>query len=74
MAFTLDSTLGDLLAQPEVVKIIDQYIPGLSTNPLVGMAKGMSLRMVLSMPQAAQFGLTTEKAEAILAEANKVVK
>jgi hypothetical protein len=27
--------------------------------------------MILAMPQAAQFGLTKEKAEAILAEINK---
>jgi hypothetical protein len=38
------------------------------------MAKGMSLNMILSMPQAAQFGLTKEKAEAILEEINKQLK
>jgi hypothetical protein len=31
----------------------------------------MTLNQLLSMPQAAQFGLTKEKAEAILAEINK---
>jgi hypothetical protein len=36
------------------------------------MAKGMSLNMLLSLPQAAQLGLTREKAEAIVAEANKL--
>jgi len=30
--------------------------------------------MVLSMPQAAQMGITKEKAEAMLAEVNKYVK
>jgi hypothetical protein len=38
---------------------------------MVAMAKGMSLRMILSMPQAAQFGITEEKVNAILAEINK---
>jgi len=38
---------------------------------MVAMARGMSLNMLLSMPQAAQFGVTKEKVEAVLAEINK---
>jgi alpha-L-rhamnosidase len=73
MAFTLDSTLGEILADPRAVAALDQYVPGASTNPMLGMAKGMSLRMILSMPQAAQAGITEEKVEAVLAEINKAV-
>jgi hypothetical protein len=51
--------------------VLDRYLPGISSNPLVAMAKGMSLKMLLSMPQAAQLGLTQEKATEILAEINK---
>jgi hypothetical protein len=36
------------------------------------MVQGMSLNMIVSMPQAAQLGFTKEKVEAILAEANKL--
>ena len=71
MAFTLDSTLGDLLNDPQAKVVLDKYLPGISSNPMVAMAKGMSLNMLLSMPQAAQLGLTKDKAEAILAEVNK---
>ena len=71
MAFTLDSTLGALLDDPKAKALLDQQMPGISTNPMIGMAKGMSLNMILSMPQAAQFGLTKEKVEALLAEINK---
>ena len=71
MAFTLDSTLGDLLDNPQAKAVLDKHLPGISSNPMVGMAKGMSLNMILSMPQATQLGLTKEKAEAILTEANK---
>ena len=71
MAFTLDSTLGDILADPQAVKVLDQYVPGASQHPMIGMAKGMSLRMIASMPQAAQLGLTQDKLEAVLAEINK---
>jgi hypothetical protein len=71
MALTLDSTLGDILKEPKAKAILDQYLPGASSNPMVTMAAGMSLKAVLAMPQAAQLGLTKEKAEAILAEVNK---
>jgi hypothetical protein len=71
MAITLDTTLGTLLDDPQAKAVLDQYLPGISTNPLAAMAKGMSLKLILSMPQAAQLGLTKEKAEEILAEINK---
>lgn len=72
MAFTLDTKLGTLLDDPQAKAVLDKYLPGVSSNPMVAMAKGMSLNMILSMPQAAQLGLTKEKAEEILAEINKV--
>lgn len=68
---TLDTTLGTLLDSPEAVAVLDSYLPGVSKNPMVAMARGMSLRMVLAMPQAAQFGLTQKVADDILAEINK---
>jgi hypothetical protein len=37
-------------------------------------AEGMSLRMLLSLPQAKQFGLTEEKAESILKDIHKQIK
>jgi hypothetical protein len=40
---------------------------------MVGMVRGMTLNMILSMPQAAQLGLTKDKVEAILAQINKQV-
>ena len=71
MAFTLDTTLGTLLDDPQAKAVLDKYLPGISDNPMAAMVKGMSLNKILSMPQAAQFGLTKEKAEEILAEVNK---
>ncbi len=73
MAYTLDTTLGQLLDDPQVKPVLEKYFPGISTNPMVGMAKGMSLNMLLSMPQAAQMGLTKEKAEAMINEVNSKV-
>ncbi len=71
MALTLDTTVGTLLDDPQARAVLDQYLPGISSNPLVAMVRNMSLRMVLSLPQAAQFGLTQAKVEEILAEINK---
>jgi hypothetical protein len=70
----MDTTLGTLLDNPQAKAVLEQYVPGVSTNPMVGMVRGMSLNMLLSMPQAAQLGLTKEKAEMVLAEINKQVK
>jgi hypothetical protein len=73
MAYTLDSTLGDILADPRLKPLLDQHFPGLADNPQVGMLKGLSLRNIVSNPLAAQFGITQAKAESLLAEVNKVV-
>ena len=71
MKVTLDTTLGALLDDPQAKAVLDQYVPGLSSSPMVAMVKTMTLNKLLAMPQAAQFGLTKEKVEAILAEINK---
>jgi hypothetical protein len=74
MAFTLDTTLGEILNDPQAKAVLDKQLPGIADNPMIAMAKGMSINMILSMPQAAQLGFTKEKANAILAEINKQVK
>ena len=74
MAYTLDTQLGTLLDNPQAKAIFDQYLPGVSSNPMIAMARGFTINMILAMPQAAQYGLTKEKAEALLIEINKVVK
>lgn len=73
MEFTLDTQLGTLLDDPTAKAIIEKYLPGVSANPMVAMARGFTLNALLAMPVAAQFGLTKEKIEALLAEVNKNV-
>ncbi len=73
MQYTLDTTLGQILDNPQAKAVFNQYLPGVADNPMVAMAKGMSLNALLAMPMTAQLGLTKEKAEAILAEINKRV-
>ena len=73
MAYTLDTTLGVLLDDPKAKAILDQHMPGVSSNPMVAMVKGTSRRMIVSMPQAAQLGVTEAKVQAVLDEINKLV-
>jgi hypothetical protein len=74
MAITMDTQLGTLLDNPQAKQVIDKHLPGVTSNPMVNMVRGMSLNSILAMPQAAQLGLTRDKVEAILVEVNKVVK
>ena len=71
MKVTLDTTLGTLLDDPKAKAVLDQYVPGVSSNPMIGMVRNMTLNNLLALPQAAQFGLTKEKVEWILVEINK---
>jgi hypothetical protein len=74
MAFTRDTTIGELIDNPQAKAVLDKQMPGLADNPMIAMVKGMTLNMLLSMPQAAQLGITKEKVDAILVEVNKQVK
>jgi hypothetical protein len=73
MEFTLESTLNDILDNPKAKELLDKQFPGVSTNPMIGMVKGLSLNMLISNPLAKQYGLTKEKVEALLVELNKVI-
>ena len=70
----ISAHITDEQYQNHIEKIIEKYLPGVTTNPMVNMVKGMTLKMILAMPQAAQLGLTKEKVEKILLEINKKIK
>lgn len=46
------TTLGQLLEDPEVVAIFDKHAPGVASNPMIGMAKGMTVSAALGMAGA----------------------
>jgi len=72
MAYTMDTTLGDILKDPKVKPILDQYIPGVADNPMVSMVQGMTLKQIVDNPMAAQFGIDKAKVQSFLDAANKV--
>lgn len=43
------TTLGELLDDPEVVAIMEKHAPGITSNPMIGMAKGMPAAQAVSM-------------------------
>lgn len=46
MAYSIDSKVGELLDNAAPRAVIDQLMPELATNPQIGMARGMSLKMI----------------------------
>jgi hypothetical protein len=45
---TAETSIGDLVANPETKAIFDKYLPGVSDNDQFEMAKAMTLRQVQS--------------------------
>jgi hypothetical protein len=70
MAYTLETKVGDILNDTQALEVLERHAPGLSTNPMIGLASGMTLKQILSMPQARQAGITEEMVEKVLAEIN----
>ncbi len=52
MAFTENSTLGELISNETTAKILEKHLPGISTNPMASMGKGFPLKQLAAFPQA----------------------
>lgn len=71
MAYTLDTKVGDLLKDTHALEVLEKHVPGITKNPMIGMASGMTIKALLSMPQAQQYGVTEERVRTVLDEINK---
>ena len=71
MEYSLLTKVGTLLKDPKAVEIIEKYAPDITKNPMLALAKGMTLKSILDFPQAKQAGLTKEMLEKVLGEINK---
>ena len=74
MAFTLDSKIGDFLDDPKGIAALAELVQELSTNPLVGVIKGMTLKDLLAFPQAKQLGITQDMVKMGLDQVNARLK
>lgn len=70
MAYTMDTKVGEILKDTHAVDVLERYVPGVSKNPMVGLASGMTIKSLLAMPQAQQYGITEEKVKMVLDEIN----
>jgi hypothetical protein len=70
MAYTLDTKVGEILKDTHAIEILEKHAPGVSKNPMIGLAQGMTLKALLAMPQAKQAGITEEMVTKVLAEIN----
>ena len=70
MAYTLETKVGDILDDTHALEILEKHAPGISKNPMIGLASGMTLKQILSMPQARDAGITEEMVTKVLAEIN----
>lgn len=52
MAYSMDTVLGDILANPDAVAVMDELLPGASKNPMMKMAKGFTLGKIAKTPAA----------------------
>lgn len=51
--FSMDSTMGEILAQPLAVEMFNQMVPGMADNPMLAMAHQMTLAELLgAAPEA----------------------
>ena len=71
MPYSMDTTVGELLKDTHAVEILEKHVPGITKNPMLGLAKGVTLKSILAMPQAKQAGLTEDMVKQVLTEINK---
>ena len=72
MAYTMETKVGEILKDAKAVEVLEKHAPGISKNPMIGMAKGMTLKQIVGMPQAKQAGLTEAMVNQVLTEINNL--
>lgn len=62
--FNLDSKIKDILTSEEALKIMESYIPGSSTNPQLGLVKGLKIKSLIG--KGHYVGLSEDQEKEIL--------
>jgi hypothetical protein len=63
----MDTVLGDVLANPDAVAVMEEMMPGVTKNPMIKMAKGFTLGKIAKTPAAK---IPEEKIQAFIDAAN----
>jgi hypothetical protein len=69
MAFTIRSTVKEIMANEQARAIVERHLPGASSHPQLYEALYMSLGEVAMYPES---GLTQQKLQALLADLAQV--
>ncbi len=69
MAFTGDSTLGDILDDEAAKAVIEKHMPGLSNHPQIDMGRSMTLTAVAGFAEA---GISAEVLASIIEDLSKL--
>lgn len=67
MPVSMNTTLGEILDNPELVAIMEEMTPGITKNPMMKMAKGFTLGKIVKTPAAK---MPEEKIQAFIDAAN----
>lgn len=67
MAVSMETTLGEILDNPELVAIMEEMTPGVTKNPMIKMAKGFTLAKIVKTPAAK---MPEDKIQAFIDAAN----
>ena len=70
MTVSLESKVGEILKNKKAVEVLEKYVPGITKNPMLALAKGMTLKNVLAMSQVKQYGITQEMITKVIDEIN----
>ncbi len=65
---SVDLTVKELVDNPDCKAVLEKHLPGVTSNPMLPMAYGMTLRAVSALPQAAAVGMKPELLDAIDAD------
>lgn len=68
-AYSIESTVADLVANPKTKAVLDKHVPGLSESPQLSMVQGMSLQQLSGFPQA---GISEENLQAMQRELGQI--
>lgn len=69
VAYSIESTMADLVANPKTKAVLDKHVPGLSESPQLSMVQGMSLQQLAGFPQA---GISEEHLQAMQRELGQI--
>ena len=52
MAVFMETKLGEILDNPDLLALMEEQSPGVSKNPMIKMAKGFTLAKIVATPAA----------------------